>query len=293
MKPKVHLVLGSGGARGIAHIAVIEELEKQGYEIIEVIGCSMGAVVGGIYAAGHLEEYKNWLTSLSRKDVFDLLDFTFTKQGFVKGEKLFAKHLEVVGIQNIEDFELPFTAVATDMRHNEEVHFKSGDLYKALRASVSIPGFFVPVVDKDRVLVDGGVLNPLPVNLVDKEEGAIIVAVNLNGKPHADYEKKASPDRIDEVKKWFENLLPDSIKERRKQKPEVEMEEESFSLIELMDSTFSFTQDRLTEMMIKVYKPDHLIEIPRNASGIFDFYHAKEILEIGRTSYHDEMEDDT
>ena len=280
MKPKVHLVLGSGGARGIAHIAVIEELEKQGYEIVEVIGCSMGAVVGGIYAAGHLEEYKTWLTSLSRRVVFDLLDFTFTK-----GEKLFAKHLEVVGKQNIEDFPIPFTAVATDMKHNEEVHFKSGDLYKALRASVSIPGFFVPVVDHGRVLVDGGVLNPLPINLVDKEEDEIIVAVNLNGRYDPKYDKKPEPDRIDEMKKWFHDLLPESMKDNRK--VEVDPEEDSFSLIELMDSTFSFTQDRLTRLMIEVYKPDYLIEIPRNSSGIFDFDQAKKILEVGRKSYHE------
>ena len=289
MKNKVHLVLGSGGARGIAHIAIIEELEKQGYEIIEVIGCSMGAVVGGIYAAGQLPEYKKWLTSLSRRDVFELLDFTFTKQGFVKGEKLFAKHLEVTGKFNIEEFKIPFTAVATDMKHNEEVHFKSGDLYKALRASVSIPGFFVPVVDSGRVLVDGGVLNPLPINLVSKREDAIIVAVNLNGRYNPKYDKKPEPDRIDEMKKWFENLLPDSIKDKRKQKPEVDPEEDSFSLIELMDSTFSFTQDRLTELMIDVYKPDKLIEIPRNASGIFDFDRAKQILEAGRESYNEVM----
>lgn len=287
-KSKVHLVLGSGGARGIAHIAVIEELEKQGYEIIEVIGCSMGAVVGGIYAAGHLEEYKNWLTGLSRRDVFDLLDFTFTKQGFVKGEKLFAKHLEVVGKQNIEDFSIPFTSVATDMKHNEEVHFKSGDLYKALRASVSIPGFFVPVVDQGRVLVDGGVLNPLPINLVDKGDDEIIVAVNLNGKYDSKYDKKPEPDRIDEIKKWFYDLLPESMKEKRNF--EADPEEDSFSLIELMDSTFSFTQDRLTGLMIDVYKPDYLIEIPRNSSGIFDFDQTKKILEVGRESYHNVMD---
>jgi NTE family protein len=289
MKKKVHLVLGSGGARGIAHIAVIEELEKEGYEIIEVIGCSMGAVVGGIYAAGHLTEYKEWLMSLSRKGVFDLLDFTFTKQGFVKGEKLFAKHLEVTGKENIEEFRIPFTAVATDMRNHEEVHFKSGDLYKALRASVSIPGFFVPVVDDGCVLVDGGVLNPLPINLVKKKDDAIIIAVNLNGKSLPEFEKKPEPDRIEEVQKWFENLLPDSIKGRRKEKPELEPKQDSFSLLELMDSSFSFTQDRLTNLMIEVYKPDKLIEIPRNSSGMFDFDQAKKILEIGKKSYQKGM----
>lgn len=288
---KVHLVLGSGGARGIAHIAVIEELEKAGYEIIEVIGCSMGAVVGGIYAAGHLPEYKEWILSLSKKGVFDLLDFTFAKQGFVKGEKLFAKHLEVTGKENIEDFKIPFTAIATDMRHHKEVHFKKGDLYKALRASVSIPGFFVPVVEGGQVLVDGGVLNPLPINLVKKQKGAEIVAVNLNGLADPKYDKEPEPGAMEEMQKWFDKMLPDSMKSKRKTKAKVELpaDEESFSLIELMDSTFSFTQDRLTELTIEVYKPDHLIEIPRNASGVFDFDQAQKIIEIGRKAYQKAM----
>lgn len=293
MSQKVHLVLGSGGARGIAHIAVIEELEKAGYEIIEVIGCSMGAVVGGIYAAGHLKEYKEWMFSLNKKGVFDLLDFTFAKQGFVKGEKLFAKHVEVTGHEQIEDFPIPFTAVATDMRHHKEVHFTKGDLYKALRASVSIPGFFVPVVEDGMVLVDGGVLNPLPVNLVNKQDDAIIVAVNLNGKPNPKYDKepKEETDTFDEVQKWFDKMLPDSLKTKRKTKPKAELpaKEESFSLIELMDSTFSFTQDRLTELMIEMYQPDHLIDIPRNICGVFDFDQGKRIYEIGKRSYEKEM----
>lgn len=287
-KKKTHLVLGSGGARGIAHIAVIEELEKAGYEITEVIGCSMGAVVGGIYAAGHLPEYKEWITGLSRRAVFDLLDFTFTKQGFVKGEKLFAKHVEVTGNENIEEFEIPFTAVATDMRHHEEVHYKSGDLYKALRASVSMPGFFVPVVEDGKVLVDGGVLNPLPVNLVERQEGAIIVAVNLNGRSDPKYDKKPEPDKLEEMQTWFDKMLPDLMKSSRKTKAKAELpaEEDSFSLIELMDSSFSFTQDRLTELMIEIHKPDHVIEIPRNACGVFDFDQGKRVYDIGVEAFH-------
>lgn len=286
MSKKVHLVLGSGGARGIAHIAVIEELEKAGYEIIEVIGCSMGAVVGGIYAAGHLKDYKQWILGLNKEGVFELLDFTFTKQGFVKGEKLFAQHVEVTGQEQIEKFPIPFTAVATDMRNNKEVHFTKGDLYKALRASASIPGFFVPVVEDEMVLVDGGVLNPLPLDLVKKKEDAIIVAVNLNGKADPKFDKKEEqePDTLDEVQEWFDKVLPSFMKPNSKTKSKAELlnKEESFSLIELMDSTFNFTQDRLTRLMIEMYKPDHLIEIPRNASGVFDFDQGKQIYDIGK-----------
>tara|TARA_R110002124_G_scaffold185196_1_gene352657 strand:+ start:2251 stop:3126 length:876 start_codon:yes stop_codon:yes gene_type:complete len=274
---KVHLVLGSGGARGVAHIGVIEELEKEGYEIIEVIGCSMGAVVGGIYCAGQLPEYKKWMLSLTKKKVFDLLDFTFTSHGFVKGERLFSRHIEVTGNQQIEDFNIPFTAVATDMRHHEEVYFREGDLFKALRASVSIPGIFTPVVQDDKVLVDGGVLNPLPINLVNKRDDAIIVAVDINSRTIVEdllikEEKKARK------KYWFENILPDSIKEFAKSDKK---KQGSFSLFELMESTFSFTQDRLTSVMVEHYKPDILVEIPRDTCDSFEFYKAKELIEIG------------
>ncbi|MFA5669589.1 MAG: patatin-like phospholipase family protein [Balneolaceae bacterium] len=291
MKKKVHLVLGSGGARGIAHIAVIDELEKDGYEIIEVIGCSMGAVIGGIYAAGHFEDYRDWILNLSKKDVFDLMDFTFTKQGFVKGEKIFAKHKDLLGLLNIEDFKIPFTAVATDMRNNEEVHFKSGDLYKALRASGSIPGLYVPVVQDGRVLVDGGVLNPLPINLVDKQDDAIIVAVDLNAK--SDYTlEKLKPSNESEEPKWYEKILPDNVVEytRKHEKEKIKKQEEAYSLLDLMDNTYSFTQDRLTSLMLELHPVDVLVEIPRNTASAFDFDKANEIYDIGLEAYRKAMQ---
>ncbi len=289
MKKKVHLVLGSGGARGIAHIGVIEGLEKDGYEIIEVVGCSMGAVIGGIYAAGHLEEYKQWLMELKRGDVFDLMDFTLTRQGFVKGEKIFAKHKEMTGELKIEDFPIPFTAVATDMKHNEEVHFKSGDLYKALRASIAIPGFITPVVQDGKVLVDGGVLNPLPVDLVDKKEDAIIVAVDLNSRVEDAITTKEG--KADEKPNWFEKLLPENVKDLAKkyEKHKEKQEEETFSLLELMENTFSFTQDRLTSLMLDIHTPDELIKIPRNTAATFDFFKAKQIYKVGLKAYKRDM----
>lgn len=291
MKKKVHLVLGSGGARGIAHIAVIDELEKDGFEIIEVIGCSMGAVIGGIYAAGHFEDYKEWILNLSKKDVFDLMDFTLTKQGFVKGEKIFAKHKDLLGLLNIEDFEIPFTAVATDMKNNEEVHFKSGDLYKALRASASIPGLYVPVVQDGRVLVDGGVLNPLPINLVNKEEDAIIVAVDLNAKADKNLKKIKSSNEPDEPK-WYEKILPDNVIEytRKYEKQKGKVQNDTYSLLDLMENTYSFTQDRLTALMLKLHPVEVLVEIPRNTSSAFDFDKAKEIYKTGLECYRKAMQ---
>lgn len=279
MKPKVHLVLGSGGARGIAHIAVIEELEQEGFEIIEVIGCSMGAMIGGIYAAGQLPEYKKWLLSLTRREVFDLMDFTFTKQGFVKGEKIFDKHKEMTGALNIEDFNIPFTAVATDIKHNNEVHYTSGDLYKALRASVAIPGFILPVVQEGNVLVDGGVLNPLPVDLVKKEDGAIVVAVNLNAKVNPDFEVKQQQKEKTDIQIWMEDFL--ELGEKKK--------EPSYSVFELMEITFKLTQDRLTSLMLELYKPDILVEIPRNTANTFEYDQAKRIYKRGEKAIKESL----
>lgn len=294
MNKKVHLVLGSGGARGLAHISVIESLEEEGYEIIEIIGCSMGAVIGGFYASGHLKEYKEWLFGLSKSDVFELMDFTFTKQGFIKGEKIFNRLKEMTGELNIEDFKIPFTAVATDIKNNKEVHFKEGDLFKALRATVSIPGVFIPVIQGNKLLVDGGVLNPMPVNLVEKEEGAIVIAVNLNAPAEEQFKptKKSKKElaRKNEIQKWIEKMLPDGLVEytKRHEKEDPEATEE-FSLMGLMEATFSFTQDRLTTYILEAYKPDVLISIPRNAAGTFEFYESEKIYKLGKERYKEAM----
>jgi NTE family protein len=178
---KVHLVLGSGGARGVAHIGVIEAMEEAGYEIAAVTGTSIGAVVGGMYCAGHLQIYKNWLLTLSRTAVMRLFDFTISGRGFVKGQKVYNTLRKFTGDRNIEDFSIPFTAVATDVFNNEEVHFTSGDFYTALRASTAIPGMVTPVAIGQQLFVDGAVVSPLPLNAILTTPGMMLVAVNLHG----------------------------------------------------------------------------------------------------------------
>ncbi len=283
---KVHLVLGSGGARGMAHIGVIEELEKDGHEIIEVIGCSMGAVVGGIYASGHLPAYRDWLLSLSKSSVWRLLDFTFTRHGFLKGEKVFDRILNMTGPLHIEDLSIPFTAVATEMYHRQEVIFTHGDLFHALRASISIPGIFTPVKVKDQILVDGGVLNPLPLNLVHRQDEAIIVAVNINARRECEYsetpfeeeEEQNTPSAEDHSKSWLPISWPFTKKNDPNSLP-------GYSLIELLQTSYDYTQDKLTEMTIQTYQPDILVNIPRTTCGIFEFYRAHELIELGRDMY--------
>ena len=187
MSKRIALVLGSGGARGYAHIGVIEELEARGYEIACIAGCSMGSVVGGIYAAGKLNEYRDWTQSLDYLDVLRLLDVSF-RLGAIRGEKVFGKIREIVGEINIEDLSIPFTAVATDLTNQQEIWFQEGCLHQAMRASAAIPSLFTPVVQGKRMLVDGGLLNPLPIVPVVSSHCDLIVAVNLNSTNQQHYE---------------------------------------------------------------------------------------------------------
>lgn len=187
MNKRVALVLGSGGARGYAHIGVIEEIERRGYEIACIAGCSMGAVVGGIYAAGKLEQYKRWIESLDYLDVLRLVDVSFSL-GAIRGDKVFGQIRKIVGDINIEQLRIPYTAVAADLTNQQEIWFQEGCLHQAMRASAAIPSLFTPVVQGNRMLVDGGILNPLPIVPVVSSHCDLIIAVNLNATNQKHYQ---------------------------------------------------------------------------------------------------------
>lgn len=285
----VRLVLGSGGARGMAHIGVIEELEKEGFIVKEVAGCSMGAIVGGLYCAGHLTEYKHWLVSLSRFDVFKLLDFTLSTQGFVKGDRVFKAIEQLIGEHEIEKFPIPFTAVASDLTTRQELYFRSGSLFKALRASIAIPTVFTPVIDGQRQLVDGGVLNPLPLNLVTREEGDWLVAVNLNANV-PEVKKNSEPIAVNEEKGAYLRMIDQFKTQLFRFDSKAEETVEKLGLFDILNKSYDLTQDRLTELMIEVHKPDLVIDISRDACGVFEFYRANEIIEVGRKAFKKALE---
>ena len=187
MGKRVALVLGSGGARGYAHIGVIEEIERRGYDIACIAGCSMGAVIGGIYAAGKLDEYRNWIESLDYLDVLRLVDVSF-RLGAIRGDKVFGQIRKIVGEINIEQLRIPYTAVAADLTNQQEIWFQEGCLHQAMRASAAIPSLFTPVVQGNRMLVDGGILNPLPIVPVVSSHCDLIIAVNLNATNQKQYQ---------------------------------------------------------------------------------------------------------
>ncbi|MGE4288990.1 MAG: patatin-like phospholipase family protein, partial [Salinivirgaceae bacterium] len=195
MYKKISLVLSGGGARGIAHIGVIEELERQGFEIVSIAGTSMGSLVAGAYAIGKLKEFKEWMISLDKMKVFKLVDFTLSRQGLVKGDKVFNRMKDFMPDANIEDLPIPYCAVAVDIKNKKEVVFTRGSLHKAIRASVSIPTVFTPVKTTDGLLVDGGVMNNIPINRVKHIEGSSLIAVDVNANIPIDKPKISKKEK--------------------------------------------------------------------------------------------------
>jgi len=273
MKKRVSLVLGSGGARGYAHIGVIEELERQGYEIVSISGASMGALVGGFYACGKLKEYKEWVLGLDILELSTLLDFTFEFTGLIRGEKLFERLAQFTGAQNIESLPIPLTIVATDIGNKKEKWFQSGDLLEAIRASISIPTFFTPVKKDGMLLADGGILNPLPVAPTMSDKSDLIIAVNLYSDTPMPAIKtnKAEEKRVERLAKFFYSMFQKSFSQS-----------ESLSMLDVLDKTFDTMQYTLTNYRLGGYPPDILINIPKDVCSTYDFHKAKEVIEVGR-----------
>lgn len=282
-KKTVSLVLSSGGARGLAHVGVIEELESRGYMIAEIAGCSAGALVGGMYAAGKLPEFKDWICNLDRVDVFSLMDFTFSSRGFIKGEKVYNALKKVVKDCQIEDLSIPFSCNAVDYRRGQEVIFREGSLYAAIRASGSIPSVFQPARHHRHEFIDGGVLNPVPISLISNHENRLLAVVEVNG-PESLY---IEPPKKDEKGRRFMSIpswLKDYQLKMRHYFPEEIKEEKSTSLssINLLTRSFDLLQDRFCELLIEKYPVDMMVRVSRKQAGTLEFHRAGEMIEIGR-----------
>jgi NTE family protein len=279
-KKKVSLVLGSGGARGIAHIGVIQELESQGYVIDSIAGCSIGALVGGVYAAGKLDEFEDWVRAISKVDIVSLLDISWQKHGLVKGDKVINTLVDLVGDREIEDLPISFTAVAADVRNEKEVWLNSGPLFDAIRASISLPLFLTPVKYRNGYLIDGGVLNPVPIAPTFDDDTDITIAVNLGGPlqkkqrtRRASSEGGESPSSFREKLTHYIEKLQDSVMTR---------DEDDWSVYDIADQAFDAMQSTIARHKLAAYPPDVTIELPRNACGTLDFDRASEMIELGR-----------
>jgi NTE family protein len=289
--PSVALVLGAGGARGLAHIGVIEAIEARGLRIAAIAGSSMGALVGGIYASGQLPAYRDWALALSRTDVFRLLDFGIGRPGLFTGDRLMGELQEIVGQHRIESLPIPFTAVATDLRAQREVWLTRGPLFDAIRASMAIPLVFTPVKFEGRELVDGGLLNPVPIAAMRQALADIVIAVDVNARiavvrGHAsqmadggDRESMRLPVMVDAEEGVEEETAGSMFAQWFTRKA---AEQAQTGLIDLMARSLDTMQGQLSRMQLAFDPPDILVRISRDSSFFYEFWRTRELIEIGR-----------
>ena len=310
----IHLVLGSGGARGLTHIGVVRVLQEQGYRIRSITGCSMGALVGALLVSGHLDDYEEWVTQLTRWDVFRFLDISLLgRSGMVKGDKLMERLGEWLGGVQMESLEVPLTVVAADIISRKEVWISRGDLLEAVRASIAVPGVFTPLIKHGRVLVDGGILNPLPIPPARMENSTITVAVSLSGQevrnpfgePTAEelarqeeqaQEKGAAGDRhapidgfLDSLQRYFgKGTVEDDVDEARSgggantETPGgFATVKEQPALTDVMLGMFNTMQDTIARHQLAGNPPDILIDIPCNICQSHEFHRAAELIPAG------------
>jgi NTE family protein len=274
MKTKdIALVLSSGGARGLAHIGAIEELESHGYHISSIAGCSMGALIGGVYAAGKLKEFREWMKTIDRKKMIELTDFSFSINHLAKGTRIIEAIMEFVPDIAIEDLPVPYCAVATDLKAGREVVFNKGSLFEAIRASISMPSFYKPVQRDGMVLIDGGILNPIPLNRVKRQKKDILVGIDVSG-----HDYKAQWDEMHRLtekhkhdtslkSKILDMLIPDNIE---------------FNYYTMLSRTSSLMIRQNSILMAKLMKPDILVDIQMNRYGTFDFDKSEKLVAIGK-----------
>ena len=318
---KVALALSSGGPRGFAYIGAIEELLSRGYEITSVAGTSAGSLIGGIYAAGGLDAFKEWLYELDPVKVIALMDFSISKNYLVKGDRIIKVIKERVPEVNIEDLPIPFAAVATDLYTGEEIVFREGPLFEAIRASISVPSMFRPVRWKGRTLVDGGMVNTLPLNRVQRVEGDILIGFNVN---RIDAESRgaflanrnsiseneaarikeakmvikdtlsASPkDVLEKVKSAGERggeLLKEQLASQKKERQLLLSGKEKRlpvnaddNYASILQRSFGIMNHTIAQMGIALCPPDIIVDLPFDSyHGVYGYSHAKEIAETGR-----------
>lgn len=277
----VSLVLGGGGARGYAHIGIINWLNDNGYQIQSISGSSIGALIGGIYAAGKLDVYSSWVKSLEKTNVIGLLDFSFTQQGLFKGERIIKILKEMIGDHNIEELPISFTAVATDIKEQKEVWINHGSLFDAVRASIAIPMIFTPHKYMGMLLVDGSVVNPVPIAPTLNDITDITIAVDPNGPPDHKFDKKEPEKKISSNKSVGYSYLRITNFFNRTQSKSEQAQIESMSLYDLISNTSEAMLSRITRLQLAAYTPDIVISIPRNSCSFYEFYRAEEMIDFG------------
>ncbi|KWU01316.1 serine protease [Vibrio toranzoniae] len=280
MAKTISLVLGSGGARGLVHVGVIRWLVEHGYQIKSISGCSIGALIGGVYAAGKLDEFEEWVTSIDQGDMAMLLDFSWQSSGMFKGDKIIDTLRGLIGEISIEDLPIPYTAVAANVADEKEVWLQSGSLFDAIRASISLPLFLTPHVINGEVLIDGGVLNPVPIAPTFGDNTDFTLAVNLGGEPEMVKQEVMPVSQPTKESKLHEKVVHfiDNLGSSVKSKMSF-----NFAFYDIANQAFDAMQSTIARQKLAAYPADITLEIPRNACGTLEFYRSQEMIDRG---YH-------
>jgi NTE family protein len=305
-RSRVAVALGGGGARGYAHIGILGVLDERGYDVVSVAGSSMGALVGGLYAARGLDAFSEWVRTLTHRDVLRLFDLSPRAPGAIRAEKIFARVSDILGDVRIEDLPLPFTAVATDLMTGEERWFREGPVRAALRASVALPGFMTPVVIDGRLLADGGLVNPLPIAPTRTTQADLTLAVAVSGPPRTPaFDPAAIPEQRGDGR-WraaghvLDSELLRSVATRlgalrgglgssAVAEPADELPEAVFDalpsglrLVDVMGLSMEAVRSAAIRHTLADHAPDVLITVPRSSCRTLDFHRADEMIDLGR-----------
>ena len=292
---RVALALGSGGARGYAHIGVIDELRDRGYDIVGIAGSSMGALVGGLQAAGKLDEFGDWAKSLTQRAVLRLLDPSITAAGVLRAEKILDAVRDILGEVTIEELPIPYTAVSTDLLSGKSVWLQRGPVDAAIRASIAIPGVITPHVFDGRLLADGGILDPLPMAPIAAVNADLTIAVSLAGSEAGgryeptDTEPRATTEWLSRMWRSTTALFERTgsmVDEPGSADELVDVSREEplprLGSFEVMNRTIDIAQAALARHTLAAYPPDVLVEVPRTACRSLEFHRAAEVIDIGR-----------
>lgn len=312
MRTRVALALGSGGARGYAHIGVLQVLAERGYDVVAIAGTSMGALVGGVTAAGKLDEYTAWALSLTRRKIMRLLDPTLTGGGALRAERVIDNVATMLGNVRIEDCGIPFTAIATDLTHQREVWFQRGPVHTAIRASIAIPTVITPVVMDGHVLVDGGLLNPVPLEPTAAVLSDLTVAVSLSGAPsnpavaprtRGGRPPPPRPASIEPpLRSWAGAVAPGRRPPASESSPELGDVDVpatsgphpqagfhgrtgvavSTAMADIVGASLDTTGAVITRYRMAGNPPDVLITVPHDACRTMDFHLAADMIALGR-----------
>ena len=286
--PTVSLVLGSGGARGLAHIGVIRWLESNGFAIRSVAGASMGALIGGVYAAGELDAFEHWVRALRQTDVLRLLDIAWHPSGLFKGERVIETLKGLIGDRNIEDLPMAFTAVATDVEAGKEVWFNRGPLFDAIRASIAVPTVFTPFEINGRRLLDGGLVNPIPIAPTLSDLTDLTIVVDVAGPREsatmalAPTAPAAAPTELGERLAGYQRRIGAFIDEVQAKLGVQPQPTDQWGLGEVIQGSFETMQGIVSRFKLAAYTPDGIVTIPRDAARAFEFHRADELIERGR-----------